>query len=54
MLVHQCIVFKIGKDLHVRRASRRYCLMCIYSALGLLAVRSIYVSTLGFLLAMLV
>ena len=27
-------------------------LMCIYSALGLLAVRSIYISTLGFLLAM--
>ena len=29
-------------------------LMCVYSALGLLAVRSIYISTLGFLLAMLV
>ena len=28
--------------------------MCVYSAPGLLAVRSIYLSTLGFLLAMLV
>ena len=28
--------------------------MCVYSALGLLVVRSIYRSTLGFLLAMLV
>ena len=27
--------------------------MCVYSALGLLAVRSIYISTLGFLLVML-
>ena len=38
----------------VRRASRRYQLKYVYSALGLLAVHSIYISTLGFLLAMLV
>ena len=36
----------------VRRASRRYRLKYVYSALGLLAVRSIYISTLSFLLAM--
>ena len=41
-------------NINVRKASRRYNLMYIYSALGLLAVRSIYISTLGFLLAMLV
>ena len=37
---------------NVRRASRRYRLKYVYSALGILAVRSIYISTLGFLLAM--
>ena len=39
---------------NVRRASHRYQLKYVYSALGLLAVHSIYIyiSTLGFLLAM--
>ena len=35
--------FKIGKDLHVRRASHRYRLKYVYSVLGLLAVCSIYI-----------
>ena len=58
----QTIINQITKKLHVlfatifctdivKRASCKHGLRFVYSALGLIAVHSIYISTLGFLLA---
>ena len=60
MMLANCLGISFHKKIlpnaqyFVRRASRRYQLKYVYSALGLLAVSSIYISTLGFQLAMLV